>query len=83
MRYDDSSPSPESASSVSPDRPWYARRSTLAVAVAALAPAALAAWVLTEVLGGSGPDDSRPPRIVMPLAASKAAGAAAAAPVPM
>nr|WSX52093.1 N-acetylmuramoyl-L-alanine amidase [Streptomyces sp. NBC_00974] len=82
MRYEDSSPPPESASSVSPDRPWYARRSTLAVAVAALAPAALAAWVLTEVLGGSGPDDSRPPRIVMPLAASKATGAAAAGSAP-
>lgn len=82
MRYEDSPPPPESASSVSPDRPWYARRSTLAVAVAALAPACLAGWVLTEVLGGSGTDDSRPPRIVMPLAASKAAGDSGSAPSP-
>lgn len=82
MRYEDSPPPPESASSVSPDRPWYARRSTLAVAVAALAPACLAGWVLTEVLGGSGTDDSRPPRIVMPLAASKAASTPAAGSAP-
>ncbi|WP_328298397.1 N-acetylmuramoyl-L-alanine amidase [Streptomyces sp. NBC_00435] len=71
MRYDESSPPPpESSSSVSPDRPWYTRRSTLVVAVAALAPACLAGWVLTEVLGGGASDDSRPPRIVMPLASS-------------
>ncbi|WP_371615671.1 N-acetylmuramoyl-L-alanine amidase [Streptomyces sp. NBC_00454] len=83
MRNDDSPPPPESASSVSPDRPWYARRSTLAVAVAALAPACLAGWVLTEVLGGSASDDSRPPRIVMPLAASKqATPAPTASPAP-
>ncbi|MGW6707857.1 N-acetylmuramoyl-L-alanine amidase [Streptomyces sp. NPDC054956] len=79
MRYDDSPPPPESASSVSPDRPWYARRSTLAVAVAALAPVCLAGWVLTEVLGGGATDDSRPPRIVMPLGSrSPDAGANAA-----
>ncbi|MFE2286092.1 N-acetylmuramoyl-L-alanine amidase [Streptomyces sp. NPDC059443] len=77
MRNDDSPPPPESASSVSPDPRWYARRFTLAVAVAALAPACLAGWVLTEVLGGSAGDDSRPPRIVMPLAAPKEAPAAA------
>ncbi|MBT2471868.1 N-acetylmuramoyl-L-alanine amidase, partial [Streptomyces sp. ISL-66] len=82
MRNEDSPPPPESASSESPDRPWYVRRSTLAVTVAALAPACLAGWVLTEVLGGSGTDDSRPPRIVMPLAASKAAGAPAAGAAP-
>ncbi|MBT2449941.1 N-acetylmuramoyl-L-alanine amidase [Streptomyces sp. ISL-43] len=76
MRYDDSPPPPESASSVSPDRPWYVRRSTLVVAVAALAPACLAGWVLTEVLGGGGTDDSRPPRIVMPLVSQTPAAAA-------
>ncbi|MFZ3469935.1 N-acetylmuramoyl-L-alanine amidase [Streptomyces sp. 4.24] len=79
MRYEDSPPLPESASSVSPDRPWYARRSTLVVAAAALAPACLAGWVLTEVLGGGGTDDSRPPRIVMPLASQVSPGAAAGA----
>lgn len=74
MRYDESSPAPESASSVSPDRPWYARRSTLVVAAAALAPACLAGWVLTEVLGGAATDDSRPPRIVMPLSSEARGG---------
>ncbi|MFE9562394.1 N-acetylmuramoyl-L-alanine amidase [Streptomyces sp. NPDC006487] len=86
MRYDESSPPlPESSTSVSPDRPWYARRSTLVVAAAAIAPAALAGWVLTEVLSGGAGDDSRPPRIVMPLAASAAvpsAPSASAAPTP-
>lgn len=85
MRYDESSPPlPESATSISPDRPWYARRSTLVVAVATIAPAALAGWVLTEVLSGSATDDSRPPRIVMPLSASASASApsASAAPAP-
>ncbi|MGW1776761.1 N-acetylmuramoyl-L-alanine amidase [Streptomyces sp. NPDC002104] len=73
MRYDESSPPlPESSTSISPDRPWYARRSTLVVAAAAIAPAALAGWVLTEVLSGGASDDSRPPRIVMPIAASAA-----------
>ncbi len=77
MRYDESSPPlPESSTSISPDRPWYARRSTLVVAVAAIAPAALAGWVLTEALGGGAGDDSRPPRIVMPLSASAAAPSA-------
>ncbi|MFJ7272503.1 N-acetylmuramoyl-L-alanine amidase [Streptomyces sp. NPDC099050] len=81
MRYDESSPPlPESSTSISPDRPWYARRSTLVVAAAAIAPAALAGWVLTEVLSGGTSDDSRPPRIVMPLAASAAATSASAAP---
>lgn len=77
MRNDDNPPPPESGSSSSPDRPWYTRRSTLAVAVAALAPAALAGWVLTEVLGGSQHDDSRPPRIVMPLTTPAASPSAA------
>lgn len=78
MRYDESSPPPpESASSISPDRPWYARRSTLVVAAAAIAPACLAGWVLTEVLSGGASDDSRPPRIVMPLSASAALPSAA------
>ncbi|MCY0931579.1 N-acetylmuramoyl-L-alanine amidase [Streptomyces sp. H27-H1] len=81
MRYDESSPPlPESATSISPDRPWYARRSTLVVAAAAIAPAALAGWVLTEVLSGSATDDSRPPRIVMPLSASASAPSTSAAP---
>lgn len=60
MRYDDSSPSPESGSAVSPDRPWYARRSTLVVAAAALAPACLAGWLLTQVLASDGAGE-RPP----------------------
>ncbi|MFF3210836.1 N-acetylmuramoyl-L-alanine amidase [Streptomyces sp. NPDC002886] len=79
MRYDESSPPlPESSTSISPDRPWYARRSTLVVAAAAIAPTVLAGWVLTEVLSGGASDDSRPPRIVMPLAASAAAPSASA-----
>lgn len=83
MRYDESSPPPpESSTSISPDRPWYARRSTLIVAAAAIAPAALAGWVLTEVLSGGAGDDNRPPRIVMPLAASAATPSATAAPTP-
>ncbi|RSS80513.1 N-acetylmuramoyl-L-alanine amidase [Streptomyces sp. WAC06614] len=57
MPYDDSPPPPESTSSVSPDRPWFARRPVLAVSAAALAPAALAAWVLVQVLGGGGTQD--------------------------
>ncbi|MFE2329241.1 N-acetylmuramoyl-L-alanine amidase [Streptomyces sp. NPDC059385] len=61
MRYDDSpqpSESAEPADASAPAgpsaRPWYARRSTLAVGVAALAPACLAGWVLTQVLTGAG-----------------------------
>ncbi|MFD3324821.1 N-acetylmuramoyl-L-alanine amidase [Streptomyces sp. NPDC058701] len=61
MRYDDSSPSPESGSAVSPDRPWYARRSTLVVAAAAVAPACLAGWLLTQVLVSDGAGE-RPPK---------------------
>lgn len=83
MRYDESSPPlPESSTSISPDRSWYARRSTLVVAVAAIAPACLGGWVLTEVLAGGAGDDSRPPRIVMPLSASAPAPSAPAAPAP-
>ncbi|MFE6842323.1 N-acetylmuramoyl-L-alanine amidase [Streptomyces sp. NPDC057686] len=68
MPYDDSPPSPESASSVSPERRWFARRSGLAVGAAVLAPTALAGWVLVQVTTGAGADDARPPRIVMPAA---------------
>ncbi|MFD7259783.1 N-acetylmuramoyl-L-alanine amidase [Streptomyces sp. NPDC059874] len=60
MRYDDSPQPPESAdfpAPAGPDRPWFARRATLVVGVAALAPACLAGWVLTQVLtGGAGPE---------------------------
>ncbi|MEU6891957.1 N-acetylmuramoyl-L-alanine amidase [Streptomyces sp. NPDC046557] len=70
MRYDDSPPPPESASSISPDRRWFTRRSALTIAVASVAPAALAAWVLTQTLTGTG-QDRQPPRAV-PLPASHA-----------
>ncbi|MCX5147976.1 MULTISPECIES: N-acetylmuramoyl-L-alanine amidase [unclassified Streptomyces] len=76
MPYDDSPPSPESASSVSPERRWFARRSGLAVAAAVLAPTALAGWVLVQVTTGAGADDARPPRIVMPAASPTDAAAA-------
>ncbi|MGW6869332.1 N-acetylmuramoyl-L-alanine amidase [Streptomyces sp. NPDC054901] len=59
MRYDNSPPSPESGSSISPDRPWYTRRSTLAVTAAVLAPTCLAGWVLTQALAGPGSGDPR------------------------
>ncbi|GHD70170.1 N-acetylmuramoyl-L-alanine amidase [Streptomyces goshikiensis] len=75
MRYDDSPPPPESAASVSPDPPWYARRSTLAVAVAALAPTALAGWVLTQVLTGSGPGGQPPQPKALPASHTTGAGA--------
>ncbi|MFF2196756.1 N-acetylmuramoyl-L-alanine amidase [Streptomyces sp. NPDC058157] len=71
MRYDDSPPPPESASSVSPDRPWFARRPALAVALAALAPTCLAGWVLTQVLAGPGADAAQPAGA--PVAVSSAA----------
>ncbi|MFE5767921.1 N-acetylmuramoyl-L-alanine amidase [Streptomyces sp. NPDC056485] len=70
MRNDDSPPSPESASSVSPDRRWFTRRSGLAVGAAVLAPTLMAGWVLVQLTTGAGADDARPPRIVMPAAAS-------------
>ncbi|KPI21111.1 hypothetical protein OV450_7668, partial [Actinobacteria bacterium OV450] len=70
MRYDDRPPSPESASSVSPERRWFARRSGLAVGAAVLAPTALAGWVLVQLTTGAGADDARPPPIVMPAASA-------------
>ncbi|MEU8437505.1 N-acetylmuramoyl-L-alanine amidase [Streptomyces sp. NPDC029216] len=78
MRYDDSPPPPESASSIDPDRPWFARRPALAVALAALAPTCLAGWVLTQVLAGPGSDAPQP--AAAPLAASSPAAAADAKP---
>ncbi|MFD7082850.1 N-acetylmuramoyl-L-alanine amidase [Streptomyces sp. NPDC002181] len=75
MRNDDSPPSPESASSVSPDRRWFTRRSGLAVGAAVLAPTLMAGWVLVQLTTGAGADDARPPRIVMPAAASSPAPA--------
>ncbi|WP_456035177.1 N-acetylmuramoyl-L-alanine amidase [Streptomyces virginiae] len=60
VRYDDSPPPPESGSSANPDRHWFTRRSTLVVGIAALAPACLAGWVLTQALSGAGPDEDRP-----------------------
>ncbi|MFJ3923942.1 N-acetylmuramoyl-L-alanine amidase [Streptomyces sp. NPDC090022] len=70
MPYDESPPPPpESTSSVDPDRPWFARRSTLTVAVAALAPTALAGWVLVQVLSGTGSAGASAPQ-VPPLPAS-------------
>ncbi|MFF3625480.1 N-acetylmuramoyl-L-alanine amidase [Streptomyces sp. NPDC002467] len=61
MRYDDSpqpsepaGPADASAPAGPAVRPWYTRRSTLVVGVAALAPACLAGWVLTQVLTGAG-----------------------------
>ncbi|WP_314251081.1 N-acetylmuramoyl-L-alanine amidase [Streptomyces kutzneri] len=56
MRNDNSPPPPESGSSIDPDRPWFTRRSTLVVGVAALAPAALAGWVLTQAFAVPGSD---------------------------
>ncbi|MFI1154222.1 N-acetylmuramoyl-L-alanine amidase [Streptomyces sp. NPDC020817] len=82
MRYDDSPPCPESASSVSPDRRWFTRRSGLAVGAAVLAPTLLAGWVLVQVTTGAGADDARPPRIVMPAAAPSATQAATPAATP-
>ncbi|MFJ3827760.1 N-acetylmuramoyl-L-alanine amidase [Streptomyces sp. NPDC090046] len=70
MRNDNSPPPPESGSSISTDRPWFTRRSTLVVGVAALAPAALAGWVLAQVFAGSGPDGQARPT---PLPASHSA----------
>ncbi|MFF4299448.1 N-acetylmuramoyl-L-alanine amidase [Streptomyces vinaceus] len=80
MRYDDSPPSPESASSVSPDRRWFTRRSGLAVGAAVLAPTLLAGWVLVQLTTGAGADDARPPRIVMPAAAPSPTPSSSAAP---
>ncbi|WP_326591068.1 N-acetylmuramoyl-L-alanine amidase [Streptomyces sp. NBC_01294] len=70
MRKDHSPPPPESGSSVSPDRPWFTRRSTLVVGVAALAPACLAGWVLTQVMTGAGPDGQQPRPAPLPASHS-------------
>ncbi|MGI5449535.1 N-acetylmuramoyl-L-alanine amidase [Streptomyces sp. CA-243310] len=75
MRYDDSPPPPESGSSVAPDRHWFTRRSTLAVAAAALAPTCLAGWVLTQVLTGNGHDDHRPQASPLPASHTSASDA--------
>ncbi|MEU8466122.1 N-acetylmuramoyl-L-alanine amidase [Streptomyces sp. NPDC029003] len=72
MPYDDSSPAPESRDAIDPDRPWYTRRSTLAVAVAVLAPTLLAGWVLTQVVTETGADAKRPAAL-SPLPASHTA----------
>ncbi|MER6450219.1 N-acetylmuramoyl-L-alanine amidase [Streptomyces venezuelae] len=52
------------------DRHWFTRRSTLVVGVAALAPAALAGWVLTQAFAGPGSDG---PSRSAPLASSHSA----------
>ncbi|MFB6808106.1 N-acetylmuramoyl-L-alanine amidase [Streptomyces sp. NPDC056387] len=80
MRYDDRPPSPESASSVSPERRWFVRRSGLAVGAAVLAPTALAGWVLVQLTTGAGADDARPPRIVMPAASASTTASTSASP---
>ncbi|MEU9237770.1 N-acetylmuramoyl-L-alanine amidase [Streptomyces subrutilus] len=81
MRNDDSPPRPEAtAAAAGPDpRPWFTRRPTLVIAAAALAPTALAGWVLTQVLTGAGPDgrDAKPP-----ATAPKPAAAATPTPTP-
>lgn len=83
MRYDDSSPAPESRDAISPDgRPWYRRRSTLAVAVAVLAPTLLAGWVLTQVMTEAGSDAKRPASLAPLQASHKAAGDAKASASP-
>ncbi|MFF4390813.1 N-acetylmuramoyl-L-alanine amidase [Streptomyces sp. NPDC001552] len=69
MRNDNSPPPPESGSSIDPDRPWFTRRATLVVGVAALAPATLAGWVLTQAFAGTGSDG---PSRSTPLSASHA-----------
>ncbi|MGW7318915.1 N-acetylmuramoyl-L-alanine amidase [Streptomyces sp. NPDC054854] len=86
MRYDNSPPSPESGSSISPDRPWYTRRSTLVVTAAVLAPTCLAGWVLTQALAGPGSGDPRaaaapqPASHAAPGGGDGKAGATASAP---
>ncbi|MFE1875882.1 N-acetylmuramoyl-L-alanine amidase [Streptomyces sp. NPDC059496] len=69
MRNDNSPPPPESGSSIDPDRPWFTRRATLVVGVAALAPATLAGWVLTQAFAGTGSDG---PSRSTPLSSSHA-----------
>lgn len=83
MRNDDSPPRPEAAASAGPDhRPWFTRRSTLVIAVAALAPTALAGWVLTQALTGAGPDgrDAKPAAAETPAPSPVTPAAAPAAP---
>ncbi|MEU9302870.1 N-acetylmuramoyl-L-alanine amidase [Streptomyces sp. NPDC048269] len=75
MRNDDSPLRPEPGPPAGPARPWFARRSTLVVAAAALAPIFLGGWVLTQILAGAGGDDSRPPRVVLPKGSSAPAPA--------
>ncbi|QES54501.1 N-acetylmuramoyl-L-alanine amidase [Streptomyces venezuelae] len=70
MRNDNSPPPPESGSAIPADRHWFTRRSTLVVGVAALAPAALAGWVLTQAFAGPGSDG---PSRSAPLASSHSA----------
>lgn len=77
MRYDDSSPAPESRDSISPDQRWYARRSTLAVALAVLAPTVLAGWVLTQTLTGA--EGQRPGPAPHPASHAAAADAKSSA----
>ncbi|MFD9411959.1 N-acetylmuramoyl-L-alanine amidase [Streptomyces sp. NPDC059989] len=75
MRNDDSPPPSEAAASAGPDhRPWFTRRPTLVIAVAALAPTALAGWVLTQALTGAGPDgrDAKPAAATSPVQAAPA-----------
>ncbi len=81
MRYDDSPPPPESGSSANPDRHWFTRRSTLVVGIAALAPACLAGWVLTQALSGAGPDEDRPRSAPQPASHSTVLPATAKGPL--
>ncbi|MCB5169111.1 N-acetylmuramoyl-L-alanine amidase [Streptomyces bambusae] len=93
MPYDDSPPPPESTASIPPGRhqPRLLRRSTLTVALAALAPVCLAGWVLTQVFTGSAepagtaapppaPGDAKPrPVAATPTPPSGTASASASA----
>ncbi|MFF5443419.1 N-acetylmuramoyl-L-alanine amidase [Streptomyces sp. NPDC012888] len=73
MPYDDSPPPPEYSGSVSPDRPWFARRSSYAVALAALAPTCLAGWVLFQVSSGTGTVGEQPRVVPLPATHSTSA----------
>ncbi|MEU6314253.1 N-acetylmuramoyl-L-alanine amidase [Streptomyces sp. NPDC047014] len=70
MRYDDSPPPPESGSPAPADRHWFTRRSTLVVGIAALAPACLAGWMLTQALSGAGPGETGPRTVPLPASHS-------------
>ncbi|MER7764176.1 N-acetylmuramoyl-L-alanine amidase [Streptomyces sp. NPDC097619] len=64
MPYDESPPPPESSASIAPHRARFPRRSTVVVAVAVLAPAFLAGWVLTQVFTeGDGGRAAEPPAL--------------------